>query len=242
MQNRCSCGGDLTRVWGDYDLICKDCGARYDDGVGEIQISGFDRASCTFVEENLKALWNEKSQSIIITGNGEMPWRGCDQNCSRSIMKRADDPFCKYPDCKDAISCENTLPWREIAKGFVQYIIVKNGVSSISDYSFYDMWLRTVNMSEAHTLERIGKYAFANCRNLDMLRFPDNLRIIEDSAFIHCTQLKELVIPESVERIEHHAFAFCDKLTKVVISNPKTWVDGTAFFGCDHWQLKIVRE
>ena len=242
MQDKCSCGGDLTRVWGDYDLICKDCGARYDDGVGEIRISGFDPVSCTFFEENLEAFWNEKTQSIRITGNGEMPWRGCDINCGSCMIKRTDDPFCKDPHCKDMISCENTLPWRKIAMGFVQNLIIENGVTSISDYAFYNMWINRVTMHEAHTLERIGKYAFANCRNLDMLRFPDKLRIIEDSAFVHCGKLKELVIPESVERIEHHAFAFCDNLTKVVIPNPKTWVDGTAFLGCNDRLFKIVRE
>ena len=56
--------------------------------------------------------------------------------------------------------------------------------------------------------------AFANCRHLESIEFPESLKTIGENAFYLCG-LTSVTIGEKVERIEDHAFRDCYKLSTV---------------------------
>ena len=61
------------------------------------------------------------------------------------------------------------------------------------------------------------RYAFRNCSNLESVKLPYNLRVIEDYAFDKCSNLKSIKLPDNLESIYSFAFAGCRSLTSIVI-------------------------
>jgi len=77
----------------------------------------------------------------------------------------------------------------------------------------------------------IGEKAFANCKNLIRILFPDDLRVIESWAFSHCNSLTEVVLPTKVEVLEYGAFMNCKRLLKVILNEGLKTIKGRVF--CD---------
>lgn len=83
-------------------------------------------------------------------------------------------------------------------------IVVPDCVESIGEEAFMNSDLIEIFLPEG--LLKIGNRAFANCKQLDKIKFPKTLRIIGDEAFCGCEFL-ETVIPENV-RIGKDAFKY----------------------------------
>ena len=72
--------------------------------------------------------------------------------------------------------------------------------------------LESVTLTEGGTIvpmredASIGEGAFAFCRSLKRIEFPEGTRSIEAGAFSGCAALKEITIPESVTEIADEAF------------------------------------
>ena len=64
------------------------------------------------------------------------------------------------------------------------------------------------------SLEKIGKYAFMNCKNLEEISFSGGLKIIDERAFHFCSSLNHVVLPENI-RIQSKTFAYCGGLTDI---------------------------
>ena len=69
-----------------------------------------------------------------------------------------------------------------IKKSNIKTVIIKNGVTSIGDYTFRD------------------------CRSLTSVTIPNSVASIGDSAFYSCTSLINVTIPNSVTSIGDWAF------------------------------------
>ena len=65
----------------------------------------------------------------------------------------------------------------------------------------------------------IGESAFAGCKRLSYVEFPNTLTRIGDSAFIDNMKLESVNIPGSVKDIGIAAFAFCESLKSVIIQD-----------------------
>ncbi|WGU67612.1 leucine-rich repeat domain-containing protein [Capnocytophaga canimorsus] len=78
----------------------------------------------------------------------------------------------------------------------------------------------------------IGREAFANQVNINAIKLPDNLEIIEDSAFKECVFLEEITIPKGVTTIGSMAFMGCTSLTSITIPEGVTTIGSMAFMGC----------
>lgn len=68
------------------------------------------------------------------------------------------------------------------------------------------------------TNNTIGKYMFAKCKNLYVVRLPNTVTSIEGEAFDNCDNLKELMLPESCESVDNFAFNSCDNLESITIN------------------------
>jgi len=78
----------------------------------------------------------------------------------------------------------------------------------------------------------IGNSAFLNCRALEIIRLPSELKCFYPMAFGDCTALEKVMIPVSVASIADRAFGWCTAL-KSVWGTGIRYVGEKAFWNCD---------
>ena len=180
--------------------------------------------------DNLTWTLNDKG-TLTINGTGDMYNYGPD---SGSFNKR---PW--YIDCYD-----------------IKTVIIDEGVTSISDYAFYDCTNLT-SITIPNSVKSIGYYALHNIGyyNIEsnwkdkVLYIGNHLvaaktdisgvctikpgtKTIVDSAFYECTSLESVVIPDSVAIIGCNAFNMCSALTTVTIPDSVISIGESAFYDC----------
>ena len=172
----------------------------------------------------LSWLYDPKEQSLTLSGAGAIP---------------------DYPIAE--------TPWHELRE-HIKAIVLKEGVTRIGDYAFYDCTeLTSVEIPEGVT--QIGESAFACCQSLESVTIPgsvteigegafescDSMMVLELAsglkcvgafAFSECVALRELVLPNTVERIERSAFAGTMALHELVIPGNVQEIGDNAFNGC----------
>lgn len=70
-------------------------------------------------------------------------------------------------------------------------------------------------------LQKIGNFAFLNCKEIKTLALPKALRYIGISAFEGCTGLEELVLPKNMLRLYSDALRGCTNLKKLTFTGEK---------------------
>ena len=65
--------------------------------------------------------------------------------------------------------------------------------------------------------DKLGNYAFYDCRVLTNLTIPSSVTSIGESAFEYCRGLTSLTIPSSVTSIGESAFSGCSGLTSIYL-------------------------
>lgn len=78
----------------------------------------------------------------------------------------------------------------------------------------------------------IGKFAFAECTNLESIQIPDSVTEIGLAAFEH-TGLKHAIIPSSVATIKQRTFSGCNNLETVYIPSSVETLEGKEIVGTD---------
>lgn len=68
-------------------------------------------------------------------------------------------------------------------------------------------------------IKKIPNGLFANCKNLEAVKFNDSLEKIEGEAFLGCERLQEISLPDSLKDVGGYAFAFCKNLSGMDMSN-----------------------
>lgn len=136
----------------------------------------------------------------------------------------------------------------------VEEIIIKDGVQSIGQSSFFNcdslkritipgsvteignqaFWmchkLKEVIIEEG--VEIIGPSAFKDCTSLTSITIPDSVTTLDINCFNGCTSLTEITIPDSVTTLEAYAFRNCSKLEKVTIGKGIVSIPRQTFDGC----------
>ena len=74
----------------------------------------------------------------------------------------------------------------------IHTVIIRNGVTSVSKYAFY------------------------NCKNLQKIKLPNTLKVIDCYAF-YGTKIKKIIVPNTVSTIGQCAFSSCDSLSKLSV-------------------------
>ena len=86
---------------------------------------------------------------------------------------------------------------------------------------------------EAKSLEFIGRFAFAKCKNIKKLDFNDQLRILESNAFENCTSLKEITFGKKIQVIGENCYKDCSALETINFSKvKKVVIQKGAFENC----------
>lgn len=138
----------------------------------------------------------------------------------------------------------------------VTEVIVADGVTSISDWAFYDCSnLESITIPDSVTsigifafrnctalssiiipqgVTSIGSCAFARCTSLSSITLPQSVTSIGDYAFEDCFSLSSITILDSVTSIGYKAFANCTSLSSITIPNSVTSIGDSAFSGCDN--------
>ena len=74
--------------------------------------------------------------------------------------------------------------------------------------------------------------AFANCDNLENIKFEKGTTHIATNLFHNCTGLKQILVPDTVTVIETNAFQGCSNLYSITIPESLTEIGDNAFEGC----------
>ncbi len=102
-------------------------------------------------------------------------------------------------------------PWDEEDDVKIEKLVIKEGITSVSDYLFYNEGLKSVKFPS--TLKSIGKYSFALNNSLKNVKLPKKLKTIGDKAFLQKYNKKQkysksVTIPKSVKKIGKNAFGY----------------------------------
>ncbi len=76
--------------------------------------------------------------------------------------------------------------------------------------------LKHIDLSNT-LIEELPINVFSGCHSLEDIKFPENLRIIEDGAFHSCSSLKNLFFPKSVSYCGEFIVYGCEALSSLVI-------------------------
>ncbi|MCI8527953.1 MAG: leucine-rich repeat domain-containing protein [Lachnospiraceae bacterium] len=91
-----------------------------------------------------------------------------------------------------------------------------------------------------NSVKRIDPYAFWGCNNLDTVVLGQGLTEVGDYAFAGCKGLKQMTIPSNVNSIGIQAFGDCVNMTDISIPPETVKIHETSFNGCE--QLTIHGE
>ena len=133
----------------------------------------------------------------------------------------------------------NHLPPWYSRRDQIQEVVIGNGVTSIGNDSFNQCTnLKTIDLSNATSLEKIGSRAFLKRYYLEKVDLSKaaNLKEIGEGAFASCSNVTQIEIPASVTNIEEYAFGGCEQLKSVTFApgSKLETVDSGAFSGCDN--------
>ena len=82
--------------------------------------------------------------------------------------------------------------------------------------SFSQFFIPFSELTIPHSVKKIGKGAFYNCKSLKKVVIS-SVTEIDENSFRDCSSLEEISIPSSVEIIKESAFKGCSSLKKISI-------------------------
>ena len=80
-------------------------------------------------------------------------------------------------------------------------------------------------------VEKIGGWAFANCKKLNEITISEGVKEIDSCAFLRCESLTDITIPNSVEVIGSMAFSECG-ISEITIPGSVKIIRSGAFADC----------
>lgn len=114
------------------------------------------------------------------------------------------------------------------APGKIEECNIPSTVKTIGDYAFASCKnLKKVVFPEG--LEIINMYSFDRCESLSQVNLPSTLKRIDIYAFYSIAISGELVIPDSVESIGNGNFSHCKNISKVIIGSSLKTIGYAAF-------------
>ena len=135
---------------------------------------------------------------------------------------------------------DGSISWKLNMDGALK--IEGTGTVGVGDWSSYRDSITSVEIGEGIT--EIGSSAFRGYTNLESVKLPESLQLIDNSAFNNCWSLSgTLVIPDNVTEIGGIAFVNCYSLKEIIFGKSLEKIEGiyrssigqnyyTAFQGC----------
>lgn len=106
-------------------------------------------------------------------------------------------------------------------------------VVAISDAAFKTSQVKTLNASEAYSLQSIGREAFAGCAQLDNVMLSEGPVTMGEKVFKDCVALQSINLPSTLRVVPQQALAGCTALNHVKLLNGVQEIDSLAFAGCN---------
>ena len=116
-------------------------------------------------------------------------------------------------------------------RGDVRYALTLNGYVAIS----CDEDATAVTLEETIfgiPVTGVGKKAFKDCEDLEVIKLNANVKKIERAAFNGCKSLQFVIDAKNVETVEENAFKECKRLRELHFSE-NCMIDPYAFRACD---------
>ena len=140
-----------------------------------------------------------------------------------------------------------TQPWNSY-KTTIKMVVIKDGVTLIGDYAFYNCSSLT-SITIPNSITSIGNMAFYGCSNITKVHISDITKwcdinfdkntsnpLFSNSKitylYLNNNKIIDLVIPEGVDSIKNYAFLNYELLHSVIIPNGVTSIGSSAFAGC----------
>lgn len=92
---------------------------------------------------------------------------------------------------------------------------------------------------DGYPVNRIGKKAFMDCKQLESVELPDSVVLIEEEAFAGCERLAKINLPAELRHFKHGIFKNCTGLTEVEFPSSPYYISFETFQGCT--SLKKVK-
>ena len=158
--------------------------------------------------DNLTWTYYEYTQSLVITGSGDMY---------------------DYSKKQDGVVWVSTAPWNKYCDE-IGSVILPEGLTSIGIDAFF-VCTHLTSVTIPNSVTSIGAAAFSSCSGLTSVIIGNSVTSIGDGAFWNCS-LTSVTIPNSVTSIGYQTFLDCSRLTSVTIGNGVTSIGGSAFANC----------
>ncbi|WP_394922607.1 leucine-rich repeat protein [uncultured Robinsoniella sp.] len=172
----------------------------------------------------------EDSQSITQTNSNDTKAENKTIHFSERICGEFQDGILtvtgegKIPDLQ--MNGENPI---DAIKAEIESIILEDGITEIGDYAFRNC-LNAEILRFPDSVKSIGKYAFAENYCLSKVQLPSNLEIIKEGAFSRDSNLQVEKFPVSLKKIETYAFFNCFKIGQNVTKQEGITISEDAFF------------
>ncbi len=108
----------------------------------------------------------------------------------------------------------NVAPWKE-NKSAITTVVIGDGVKSIGNYAFNDLYENFTAVTIANSVERIGVFAFTNAKWITEITLPSSLKTIDRQCFSANFGITSITIPSGVTSIGYQAFSYCTGLTSL---------------------------
>ena len=94
-------------------------------------------------------------------------------------------------------------------------------VVEIGDYVFYEDSMKHI---VANNLQKVGNYAFSDCRSLTEVYLPALVEMSGSYTFRYCTELKYATFGRNIKNLSSNIFNNCNKLEMITILNSNALV------------------
>ena len=103
-------------------------------------------------------------------------------------------------------------------------------METIPDWCLYESTVSEVVIPG--TVTRIGKCAFADCKNIEEITLPSGITELGVDSFSGCTSLKEITLPSGTTELGAGSFSGCTSLKEIDIPKGVKEIQESMFSGC----------
>ena len=101
--------------------------------------------------------------------------------------------------------------------------------------------LTSLDLSKALYLERIGSFAFSECKNLGgTLTIPSSVSSVDIAAFQYCSSLESVVYEAQSDEVPNQCFKGCALLSSVTLNDNITRIGYYAFSDCPNLSYMVI--
>ena len=110
-------------------------------------------------------------------------------------------------------------------------VVIPDSVEYIGVYAFaFCKQLKEIVIPDS--VKSIGKGAFDGCKSLENIVLSDSVKMIGDYAFCCCSSLEEIALPNSIKYIGEYAFEDCSSLKEIILPDSVDHIEKSAFKYC----------